>query len=72
MGDKAERLPALEQGFEHARSVGLARPLAQVLDEGAGPQTLPSPAALDREPPTAETPRSDTAPIPLRRRRRGP
>jgi hypothetical protein len=63
----AEKLPALPAGFEHEWSAAMVRPLAGVLGEGRGPRTLPD----DREPPSAETPRGDTDPIPLRRRPRG-
>jgi hypothetical protein len=62
-------LPCLPPGWESEWATALARPLADVLDEGAGPGTLPAPET-GREREGAETePQSPPAPSGLRRPR---
>jgi hypothetical protein len=63
MGDAPTPLPCLPPGWESEWATSMARPLAAVLGEGAGPHTLPD----DREPTRAETPRPSTGPVPLHR-----
>jgi hypothetical protein len=74
--EREERLPSLEQGFEHAWAVPLGSPggLARVLDEGSGPQTLPGPRGGERERADAEIQRDVAAPQtpPRGRKRRQP
>jgi hypothetical protein len=69
MADAPTPLPCLPSGWESEWATSMARPLAGVLGEGAGPGTLPT-LASDRVPSQAEIQRPAPEPVAPHRRRR--